>query len=110
MHISATAKRFLLGIGLALSVGGWATSRYADEQQQSIPREHGLRLKLWGSKVMLQPSVAAPTRNSLSWRDNFTLMPSSVIYRNGVIAMACGASVLGFVFADTLKIVRPKQS
>lgn len=83
------SRRLILGLGAALLVGGWGTTRYADEQQQSIPtaeahlRGSAERIKLWsegyGGEV-----------------GEVDLPPSKTIYAAGVVSMAIGAGLIGF--------------
>ena len=75
-------RRIVLGLGAALLVGGWGTTRYADEQQQTEPGIRNGKLALWVSGE----AFGRETR----------VIPSRVIYGTGIIGMAIGAGLIGF--------------
>ncbi len=84
-------KRWLLrragfAIGFALLVGGWGTTRYADEQQQSIKQQY--RIRAW---------LSGRYGERYQWGDErFLPMPTCKIYQTGVVSMAFGAGFVGF--------------
>lgn len=71
-------RRIVLGLGAALLVGGWGTTRYADEQQQivSVQSRSG-KVDLWSE-------------------GRGGLVASQSIYAAGVLVMALGAGLIGF--------------
>ncbi len=73
-------RRLMLAIGAALLVGGWGTTRYADEQQQAAITGYRWEIRLW---------ISGRSRSE-------QLIPSRVIYGAGVIGMAIGAGLIGF--------------
>lgn len=95
-------RRSLLGAGLALLVGGWGTIEYVEEQQRSFvappsteyPQSPGWPSLMWGS-TYARPQQSRPL-DPHGWWDGYTLLPSSTIYRNGVLMMASGALFIGF--------------
>lgn len=71
-------RRLMLGLGAALLVGGWGTTRYADEQQQTV-------------------SVSTRGQKSNLWSEGRGgLVASKTIYAGGVLSMALGAGLIGF--------------
>ena len=74
--MTTNRRRLMLGIGAALLVGGWGTTRYADEQQQQAGES--LKYGHW------------------FWGGPFNGIPGRVFYGGGVICMALGAGLIGF--------------
>ena len=70
-------QRILFGLGAALLVGGWGGTRFANKQQQTVPAGLGRELR-WSRY-------------------------DEDIYRNGVVAMALGAGLIGFGAIRTRK-------
>ena len=70
-------RRLLIGVGAALLIGGWGTTRYAHEQQMSRRLDGNHRAALWGE-----------TRH---------------IYGAGVLGMAVGAGLIGFAILPRAK-------
>ena len=70
-------RRIVLGVGAALLVGGWGTTRYADEQQQTISITYDGRMLMWKG-------------------EEWGLLASKTIYAAGVLSMALGAGLIGF--------------
>ena len=71
-------RRWMLGIGAALLIGGWGMTRYAHERLMTYPTSVGERGRL---------STYSRQRN---WDD------SGGIFAGGVVMMAVGAGLLGF--------------
>ena len=72
-------RRFVLGIGAALLVGGWGATHYADEQQQ-IPSSPTAKYRMW----MLDDE-----------RGMWSRPASRRLYGGGVISMGLGAFLIG---------------
>lgn len=95
-------RRSLLGVGLALLVGGWGGIKYAEEQQRSQaippsaerPESAGWPGMMWGARYHRAPQRPQPQPSG--WFDEYTLAPSSTIYRAGVLMMATGGLFIGF--------------
>ena len=79
--MNSRARRTMIGLGAALLVGGWGTTRYADEQQQTLPVGQDTRFTLW----------------AYGW----STIPTKRIYMIGVIGMALGAALIGFAALRT---------
>ncbi len=72
-------RRLILGVGAALLVFGWGLTRYAHEQQQSLPA-NAARFRAWDAGHTNDGDVT----------------PSSDLYAAGVTIMASGAGCIGF--------------
>ncbi len=68
-------RRTLIGVGTALLVGGWGSTRYAHAQQQSVSAR--IRANQW--------------------------IVDRGVFRRGVVAMALGAGLIGFCAIGTRK-------
>ena len=95
-------RRISFAAGLALLVGGWGATQYANKQQEHVSPDQ--RLDTWGAEIVryqeeTSDSISQQHRRLLKLlrRPKFTLTPSSTTYRNGVIAMAGGAFLVGLV-------------
>ncbi len=74
-------RRWILGVGAALLVGGWGMTRYAHERLMTFPSDIG------------EPFVIhLPLSRQLNWDD------SGGIFAGGVVMMAVGAGLIGFAF------------
>ena len=73
-------RRWILGVGAALLVGGWGRTRYAHERLMTYPTSIGERGTL---------SMYSRQRH---WDD------SGGIFTGGVVMMALGAGLIGFAF------------
>ena len=96
-------RRSLLGAGLALLVGGWGATGYAEEQQRSFtvaptteyPQSPGWPGLMWGS-MYARPAQPRDPMNPHGWWDGYSLVPSSTIYLSGVLLMLFGGLFIGF--------------
>ena len=78
-------RRWMLGIGAALLIGGWGMTRYADARQLAMDNQRQPALRLWTGRY----------RSPSSWLPN-TNVASRTIFGSGVVAMAVGAGLIGF--------------
>ncbi len=92
-------RRISFAAGLALLVGGWGAIQYANEQQEHVSPDQ--RLDTWGAEIVRYGEKPSDLISQKEWellrKPMFTLTPSSTTYRNGVIAMAVGAFLVGLV-------------
>ena len=77
-------RRWILGVGTALLVGGWSMTRYAHEQQQSGSEGQVSSYYMW----IYGPPGKAGTSH----------MAGKTIFGTGGVAMAVGAGLIGFAF------------
>ena len=111
--MTQTKRRILLGIGAALLVGGWGTTRYADEQQQAFPSGRN-RMLAWKGRPREAPAGQPLTDEDFSskWQKaqaeradpkptDWAIPATRTIYASGVALMAIGAGVLAFAVPKT---------
>lgn len=80
-------RRLLLGVGAAVLIGGWGTTRYAHEQQMMVPAGAG-RVRIWHRSTEFE---------------KIYLWSSNSIYGLGVTLMAVGAGLIGFTILPRAK-------
>ena len=80
-------RRLLLGIGAALLIGGWGTTRYAHEQVSLRQSQETV------SEILRSTGWHKGTKRSDS---ETRTIPTKHIYAAGVIGMALGAGLIGF--------------
>ena len=84
LNMNTKLRRTMFGLGAALLVGGWGTTRYADEQQQAVR--------------------SGDSRRYVAWiRGLSGDIPTKTIYMTGVLSMALGAGLIGLAALRTNK-------
>jgi hypothetical protein len=79
-------RRFALGVGALLLVGGWGCTRYADTQQAAVASGKPEPIGVWEGERM----------KASAWVGKEGFVPGKTLYRAGILCMGLGVAVVVF--------------